>query len=160
MMALSGVRSSWLILARNSDLARLAVSASAFCSRYFSARSASCCACSLERLPRPAQIGDGRHQTPLGIHQLLFVMFQRGDVGADRDIAAVLRAPFVDLQPAAVGEARFIGLGAGLLARIDGAISDWISGAAPLAITGRIGQAGRRSPHSADCGSAGTWNCT
>ena len=28
MMALSGVRSSWLILARNSDLARLAISAS------------------------------------------------------------------------------------------------------------------------------------
>ena len=33
MIALSGVRSSWLILARNSDLARLALSAEAFCSR-------------------------------------------------------------------------------------------------------------------------------
>ena len=33
MIALSGVRSSWLILARNSDLARFALSACAFWSR-------------------------------------------------------------------------------------------------------------------------------
>ena len=46
MMALSGVRSSWLILARNSDLARLASSARSFSSAYFSASSTICCACS------------------------------------------------------------------------------------------------------------------
>ena len=45
MMALSGVRSSWLILARNSDLVRLASSARSFSSAYFSARSTICCAC-------------------------------------------------------------------------------------------------------------------
>ena len=42
MMALSGVRSSWLMLARNSDFAWLASSARVFSSAYFSARSASC----------------------------------------------------------------------------------------------------------------------
>ena len=41
MMALSGVRSSWLILARNFDLAWLASSARVFSCEYFSARSAS-----------------------------------------------------------------------------------------------------------------------
>ena len=41
MMALSGVRSSWLILARNFDLVWLASSARFFSSEYFSARSAS-----------------------------------------------------------------------------------------------------------------------
>ena len=53
MMALSGVRSSWLILARNFDFAWLASSARFFSSAYFSARSASssawrssvCCEC-------------------------------------------------------------------------------------------------------------------
>ena len=42
MIALSGVRSSWLILARNLDFAWLASSARVFSSLYFSARSASC----------------------------------------------------------------------------------------------------------------------
>ena len=45
MMALSGVRSSWLILARNFDFAWLASSARVFSSAYFSARSASCSVC-------------------------------------------------------------------------------------------------------------------
>ena len=45
MMALSGVRSSWLMLARNFDLAWLASSARVFSSAYFSARSASSSAC-------------------------------------------------------------------------------------------------------------------
>ena len=44
MMALSGVRSSWLILARNFDLAWLASSARVFSSAYFIANSAlRCC---------------------------------------------------------------------------------------------------------------------
>src|SRR6266853_570894 len=41
MTALSGVRNSWLILARNFDFAWLASSARVFSSEYFSARSAS-----------------------------------------------------------------------------------------------------------------------
>src|SRR6266704_523144 len=44
--ALSGVRSSWLILARNSDLVSFASSARSFSSAYFSASSTICCACS------------------------------------------------------------------------------------------------------------------
>ncbi len=60
-------------------------------------------------LPRFAQIGDGRHEAAFGVHQLLLVAFERGDVGADRNIAAVLGAPFVDLQPAAIAKPRLVG---------------------------------------------------
>ena len=45
IIALSGVRSSWLILARNFDFAWLASSARVFSSAYFSARSATSSAC-------------------------------------------------------------------------------------------------------------------
>ena len=118
MMALSGVRSSWLMLARNFDLAWLASSARVFSSAYFSARSASCCGLQLERLLRVAQVGDGRHQPPLAVDQLLLVLLERGDVGADRDVAAVLGAPLADLQPAAVVELRLEGARARRLARL------------------------------------------
>src|SRR6202022_268700 len=56
----------------------------------------------LERLARLAQLRDGREQQPLGIDQLLLVLLERGDVRADRDIAAVAGAAFVDLEPASV----------------------------------------------------------
>ena len=46
MMALSGVRNSWLILARNSDLERLASSARLRSAAYLSASSAKRCDCS------------------------------------------------------------------------------------------------------------------
>ena len=49
----------------------------------------------------------------LALDQLLFVALQRGDVGADRDEAAVLGAPLADLQPAAVVELRLEGARAG-----------------------------------------------
>ena len=106
MMALSGVRSSWLILARNFDLAWLASSARVFSAAYFSASSA-------EPLLRGAHVGDRRHQALLAVDQFLFVRLERGDVGADRDIAAVLGAPLADVQPAAVLELGFEGAGAG-----------------------------------------------
>ena len=35
--------------------------------------------------------------------------FERGDVGADRNIAAVLGAPFIDLEPAAIAKPRLVG---------------------------------------------------
>ena len=38
------------------------------------------------------------------VDQLLFVQLDGGDVGADRDIAAVLGAAFADVEPAAVLE--------------------------------------------------------
>ena len=45
--------------------------------------------------------------------QLLLVLLERGDVGADRDVAAVLGAPLADLQPVAVVELRLEGARAG-----------------------------------------------
>ena len=58
----------------------------------------------LQRLLRRAQVGDGRHLASLAVHQLFFVQLDRGDVGADRHVAAVLGALFADVQPAAVVE--------------------------------------------------------
>ena len=69
----------------------------------------------LQRLARLAQLGDRREEAPLGIHELLFMPFERGDVGADGDIAAVAGAALVDLQPAPVGQARLVGLGRALV---------------------------------------------
>ena len=58
----------------------------------------------LELLARLAEVGDGRHQAALAVDELALVALQLRDVGADRDEAAVLGAPLVDLQPAAVLE--------------------------------------------------------
>ena len=69
-----------------------------------------------ELLLRVAQISDGGHQALLALHQLFFVQLDVGDVGADRDIAAILGAPLADVQPPAVIELRLEGAGAGDLA--------------------------------------------
>ena len=106
MMALSGVRSSWLILARNFDLAWLASSARVFSSGVFFGELC-------EPMLRGAHIGDRRHQPLLAVDQLLLVRLERGDVGADRDIAAVLGAPLADVQPAAILELSLEGACAG-----------------------------------------------
>ena len=66
-----------------------------------------------EALLRGAQVGDRRHQPALAVDQLLLVRLQRRDVGADRDVAAVLGAALADVQPAAVLELRLEGAGAG-----------------------------------------------
>src|SRR5919109_1436213 len=52
---------------------------------------------------------------------------ERRDVGADRDIASVLGASFVDLQPAAIAKARLIGTRSGKrpLAERDLGLNDW-----------------------------------
>ena len=104
MMALSGVRSSWLILARKLDLAWLASSARVFSSEYFSREVDQLVGLMLERALRGAQVDDRLHQPLLAVHQLFFVPLDGGDVGADRDVAAVLGAPLADVQPAAVLE--------------------------------------------------------
>ena len=109
MMALSGVRSSWLMLARNSDFAWLASSARVFSSAYFSASSASWRLLDLQRVLRAAQVVDRRLQLPLAVEQPLLMPLERGDVGADRDEAAVLGAPLADVQPAPVVELRLEG---------------------------------------------------
>ena len=63
----------------------------------------------LERAARLSELGDSRQEQPLGVDELLLMLFQRGDVGADRDIAAVARASLVDLQPPSVGKSRLVG---------------------------------------------------
>ena len=67
---------------------------------------------------RQAEVVDRRHQPPLAVDQLLLVLLQLRDVGADRDGAAVARLQLVDLQPAPVrqlplegGAARAVGVG-------------------------------------------------
>ena len=64
-------------------------------------------------LLRDAQVGDRRHQPLLAVDQLFLVRLQRRDVGADRNIAAVLGAALADVQPAAVFELGLEGAGAG-----------------------------------------------
>ena len=64
-------------------------------------------------LLRGAHVGDGRHQPLLAVDQFFLVRLERGDVGADRDIAAVLGAPLADVQPAAVLELGLEGARAG-----------------------------------------------
>ena len=109
MMALSGVRSSWLMLARKLDFAWLASSARVFSSEYFSARSASSSAWRSSVRCEARRSATVAHQPLLALHQLFFVPLDGGDVGADRDVAAVLGAPLADVQPAAVLELRLEG---------------------------------------------------
>ena len=55
----------------------------------------------LELLLGLAQILDGREQARLAVLQFAFLLLQAGDVGADRNITAVLGAPLAE-QPVAV----------------------------------------------------------
>ena len=64
-------------------------------------------------LLRGAQVRHGRHQPLLAVDQFLLVHLERGDVGADRHVAAILGAPLADVQPAAVLELRLERAGAG-----------------------------------------------
>ena len=54
----------------------------------------------------------GGAQAQVVVDQLLLVFLDAGDVGADRDVAAVLGAALADMQPAAVVELRLEGAGA------------------------------------------------
>ena len=72
----------------------------------------------LQRAARLVELRDRLQKQALRLLQLLLVLLDRGDVGADRDEAAVAGAPLVDLQPAPVGEPRLIGARA-LVARRD-----------------------------------------
>ena len=58
----------------------------------------------LQRLARFLQVRHRGDELPFGFDELLLVALQGRDVGADRDVAAVLGAAFVDLQPAPVAE--------------------------------------------------------
>ena len=90
--ALSGVRSSWLILARNVDLARLASSAfwrSSCASRASALIRYSWLSARLERVREAALV----------LRQLFFLALQRRDVDADGDDAAIGGAALDDVQP-------------------------------------------------------------
>ncbi len=63
----------------------------------------------LQRLARGLEVGDVHHELVLRLRQPLLLLLQLGDVGADRDRAAILGAPTVDLEPAAVREPRLVG---------------------------------------------------
>ena len=141
MMALSGVRSSWLMLARNLDLAWLASSRGLLLG-VFLRQLGELLGLGFELLLRLAQVGDGRHQPLLAVHQLLFVLLERRDVGADRNVAAVLGAPLADLQPMAVIELRLEGARAGngrVLARKLGA-DDVLAAGRDHVFVGRAGR--------------------
>ena len=62
-----------------------------------------------ERAARLSELCNGGQKQPLGVDELLLMFFQRSDVGADRDIAAVASAALVDLQPAPIVETRLVG---------------------------------------------------
>ena len=69
----------------------------------------------LELLARLLEVENGRDELLLGLDEAMLVALERGDVGADRDVAAVLGAALVDLQPAAVLQAGLEGAGAHIL---------------------------------------------
>ena len=104
MMPLRGERISWLIIARKSDLARLAATARSRCSRAFAGQIAQDAGLPLQLGFRLFLLGDRRLQLLFAFPQRLLLLLQPRDVGADADDAAIARAPFVDQHPAAVGE--------------------------------------------------------
>ena len=65
---------------------------------------------------RTFQIDDGGAQAKVVVDQLLLVLLDAGDVGADRNIAAILGAALADVQPVAVIELRLEGARARRLA--------------------------------------------
>ncbi len=74
---------------------------------------------------RGGEIADGRHQPPFLFAQALLMALEKRDVGADRDEAAIAGAPFVDLQPAFVGELHLGGARRPALVRVgDPALDD------------------------------------
>ena len=56
------------------------------------------------------QVAHRHHQFAFREQQPLLVLLERRDVGADRDEAAILGAPLVDLQPASVAELHLEGV--------------------------------------------------
>jgi len=90
------VRSSWLILARNFDLAALASSAGFF-PAIFLGESASSTPDTRFGL-RALQVGHGGAQPKVVVDQLVLVLLDAGECGADRDVAAILGAALADMQ--------------------------------------------------------------
>ena len=103
-MALSGVRSSWLMLARNSDFDAVRALGLRLLLEVALGEVGELLRLQLQRLARFLQVRHRGDELPFGIDELLLMALQGRDVRADRDVAAVLGAAFVDLQPAPVAE--------------------------------------------------------
>src|SRR5512143_4199632 len=65
----------------------------------------------LELAAREPELRHARPQLLLALGQALLALLQHGDVGADADIAAILGAALVDMQPPAVLKLGLIGAG-------------------------------------------------
>ena len=65
---------------------------------------------------RSVKVDHGGAQPKVVVDQFLFVLLDAGDVGADRDMAAVLGTALADMQPFAVFELRLEGARARRLA--------------------------------------------
>jgi hypothetical protein len=63
----------------------------------------------LQLVLRGGEVADGGHQPAFGIAQPFLMTLQKGDIGADRDEAAIAGAALVDLQPAVIGKLHFGG---------------------------------------------------
>ena len=74
-------------------------------------------ACCFQRGLRAFQVDHGGAQAKVVVDQFLLVLLDAGDVGADRDVAAILGAALGDVQPAAVVELRLEGARARRLRR-------------------------------------------
>ena len=58
---------------------------------------------------------NGRHQAAFAVDQTFLMQLELGNVGADGNKTAILRAAFIDLKPASVAELTFEGLATGAI---------------------------------------------
>ena len=94
MMALSGVRSSAVAhIGEEFRFGLVGILGAGFLLAVFLGEVGELPGLEFERLLGAAQIGDGRDQALLAVDQAGLVALDGGDVGADRNIAAVLGAP-------------------------------------------------------------------
>ena len=131
MMALSGVRSSCETLARNSDLMRLASSALSFSTAYFSASSTSCCACfssCWRERRRSATVAVSARSFSSSCASFCFSAVM--SVPTETKPPS-FGAPLVDLQPAAVLDARLHRARAGAVVGVGKRVGDDRPAAAP-----------------------------
>ena len=143
MIAFSGVRSSWLILARNSDLARLAASARVFSAAYLSVEFEKLLLLLLELPAREPELRHARPELLLALGEALLASLQNRHVRADAHIAAVTGAALVDMQPAAILQLRFVGASVLVLAvRADPLAQDRVRGRADDVVISRPGADG------------------
>src|SRR5580704_1279254 len=82
-----------------------------------------------ERLLRFAQIDDGGNLALFALDQFLLVLLDLGNIGSDRNKAAVLGAAFADMHPAPIVELRLERTRAARLGALigDSGADEWLS---------------------------------